>query len=149
MYNPFNELNQTVLRGFLNLNQWNNFCYFIDQALNYESILTFTGGFFVSKLYVGNVSWTSTEDELKAHFEKCGPVNSAKIIMDRQTGRSRGFAFVEMENGEAAIAELDGKDFGGRPLKISVAKERSQEEPRGTGGFRGPKRNSQRDFQYR
>lgn len=77
-------------------------------------------------LYVGNLPWTATEDEVKQHFASCGTVNSVKIIMDRETGRSRGFCFVEMDNAEAAITSLNGQEFKGRPLRINEAREKPQ-----------------------
>ena len=76
------------------------------------------------KLYVGNIPFSSTEEEMKAHFGAFGEVHSVKIITDRATGRSRGFCFVEMENADAAMAELNGKEFDGRKLMINEARER-------------------------
>ena len=81
-------------------------------------------------LYVGNLSWSTTEDEVRAAFEAFGEVTSVKLIEDRETGRPRGFGFVEMDNGsDEAIAALDGKDLGGRNIKVNVAKPR-EERPR-------------------
>jgi RNA recognition motif-containing protein len=88
------------------------------------------------KLYVGNLSFTATEDELRDYFSQAGTPDSVAIIKDRMTGKSRGFGFVEMSNdGEAtqAIEKLDGKDFKGRPLKINEARGRDD----GGGGGRG------------
>jgi len=88
------------------------------------------------KLYIGNLSYDLTNDELNAAFAACGQVISAKIITDRDTGRSKGFAFVEMADEEGArnaTAQLDGKDLKGRPLRVSEAKPQA---PR-TGGFGG------------
>jgi RNA recognition motif-containing protein len=88
-----------------------------------------------TRLYVGNLSFSATEDELREHFTQAGIPGSVAIVKDRATGRSRGFAFVEMgSDGEArkAIEELDGKDFKGRPLKIDEA--RSRPGMRGGGG---------------
>jgi cold-inducible RNA-binding protein len=87
------------------------------------------------KLYVGNLPFSSTEDDIRSAFEQHGTVASVNVIMDRETGRPRGFAFVEMEdqNGaEAAIRALDGRDFGGRTIKVSEAQDR-----RGGGGGGG------------
>lgn len=82
-------------------------------------------------IYVGNLPWSSTEDEVRAAFEAYGEVTSVKLIQDRETGRPRGFGFVEMEDAGAAdaIAALDGSDFGGRALKVNEAKPRP-ERPR-------------------
>jgi RNA recognition motif-containing protein len=91
------------------------------------------------KLYVGNLSYNLTSDELQTAFAQCGGVVSAKIIMDQATGRSKGFAFIEMESEEGAqkaIAELDGKEVGGRALRVSEAKPQT-DRPRGGGGFGG------------
>jgi RNA recognition motif-containing protein len=80
-------------------------------------------------IYVGNLSYDMTEDELRAAFAAYGDVSLVKILMDRETGRSRGFAFVEMPNqseGETAIAELNGKDLGGRALRVNEARPREQ-----------------------
>jgi RNA recognition motif-containing protein len=86
----------------------------------------------VSKnVYVGNLSFSSTEVDLKDAFERHGAVESVNVIMDRETGRARGFAFVEMEEASAAddaIRALDGTDLGGRTIKVNEAK------PRGGGG---------------
>lgn len=80
-------------------------------------------------IYVGNLSYSMSEDELRQAFSAHGEVSSVKILMDRETGRSRGFGFVEMPNhgeAEAAIAQLNGKDVGGRPLRINEARPREQ-----------------------
>ena len=79
-------------------------------------------------VYVGNLSYDLSEDDLKQAFEEFGEVTSAKIISDRYSGRSKGFGFVEMtdsNSGTAAIEALDGNDFGGRDLRVNEAKERS------------------------
>ncbi|WP_319468334.1 RNA-binding protein [uncultured Pseudodesulfovibrio sp.] len=82
-------------------------------------------------IYVGNLPWSATEDEVRAAFEAFGEVTSVKLIEDRETGRPRGFGFVEMDDAGAveAIDNLDGKDFGGRNLKVNEAKPRV-ERPR-------------------
>ena len=80
-------------------------------------------------IYVGNLSYSMSEDELRNAFSAYGDVSSVKILMDRETGRSRGFGFVEMPNqseAEAAIAQLNGKDVGGRPLRINEARPRER-----------------------
>ena len=88
------------------------------------------------KLYVGNLSFTSSEEEIKTMFSQFGEVTSVTIIKDRDTGRSRGFGFVEMENADAAIAQLNGKEFGGRALTVNEARER-EDRKRGGGGRGG------------
>lgn len=85
----------------------------------------------MGKLYVGNLPFSSTDEDLKAHFEQVGEVSSAKVITDRQTGRSRGFGFVEMEDSDNAIERLNGGDMGGRELSVSVARESEKRAPRG------------------
>ena len=92
----------------------------------------------MKKLYVGNLPFEMTEDELGNEFSKFGTVTEVKIITDRDTGRSRGFAFVSMENdsdADSAIASLNNQDLGGRKAMVNEARER---EPRsGGGGGRG------------
>ncbi len=76
------------------------------------------------KLYVGNLAFSTTEDELRAIFEQHGSVGSVNVITDRETGRPRGFAFVEMDDAsaaDAAMRALDGSEVGGRSLKVSEA----------------------------
>ena len=93
-----------------------------------------------NKLYVGNMSFNSTEDDIRDAFAAHGTVTSVNIVMDRETGRPRGFAFVEMgsdQEAQAAMQALDGQDLGGRNLKVNVAKPR---EPRGGGGGGGGRR---------
>jgi len=90
-----------------------------------------------TKLYVGNLSYEASEAGLTEDFGKAGPVKSVKIIMDQMTGRSRGFAFVEMDSPEAtqeAIQMFDGKELYGRALKVNLAKERSERPERSAGG---------------
>lgn len=85
------------------------------------------------KLYVGNLPHASTEQELTDIFAAFGTVVSAKIILDRDTGRSRGFGFVEMgskEEGEKAIEELNGKEIGGRAVVVNEARKREKRETR-------------------
>ncbi len=83
-------------------------------------------------IYVGNLSFNTTSQDLEDLFGQYGSVESAAIINDRETGRSRGFGFVEMENaaGAKAIEELDGKDLAGRNLKINEARPRESRGPR-------------------
>jgi RNA recognition motif-containing protein len=80
-------------------------------------------------IYVGNLSYGMSEDELRDAFGAFGQVSTVKILMDRETGRSRGFGFVEMPNkseAETAITQLNGKDVGGRALRINEARPREQ-----------------------
>jgi len=86
------------------------------------------------RIYVGNIAFSATEDELREAFAQHGTVTGVDVITDRETGRPRGFAFVEMEDpaaADAAIAALDGTDLGGRNLRVNEAQER-----RGGGGRR-------------
>lgn len=78
-----------------------------------------------NKIYVGNLSYSSSEDDLNQEFSQYGNVRDVKIIMDRETGRSKGFGFITFEEDQAAQAALahDGKDVGGRTVKVSIAKE--------------------------
>ncbi len=82
----------------------------------------------VHKIYVGNISYQTTEEDLKEHFEQAGEVLNVKIITDRDTGRNRGFGFIEMteEGVNQAIEELNDKAFQGRNLKVSVAKDNNR-----------------------
>jgi len=93
------------------------------------------------KLYVGNLSFNTDNSSLEQLFSGIGTVESASVVEDRETGRSRGFGFVEMaskEDGERAIAELDGKEYEGRQLKVNEAKPR--EDRGGGGGYGGGNR---------
>jgi RNA recognition motif-containing protein len=92
------------------------------------------------KLYVGNLSFNTTNQDLNDLFGTVGTVNSANIIEDRETGRSRGFGFVEMasqEDGEKAISEMNGKEVDGRTLKVNEAKPRENGGGGGGGYNRG------------
>lgn len=96
-----------------------------------------------SKLYVGGIPYRTTEDELRAAFEEAGAVASASIIMDRMTGRSRGFGFVEMADeagAQAAIDRWDGKEFDGRMLSVSNARPQGDRPAGDRGGFGGGNR---------
>jgi RNA recognition motif-containing protein len=80
-------------------------------------------------IYVGNLSYGMSENELRDAFSEYGEVSSVKILMDRETGRSRGFAFVEMPNqkeAEAAVAQLNGRDLDGRALRVNEARPRDK-----------------------
>ncbi|MCB0365761.1 MAG: RNA-binding protein [Bdellovibrionaceae bacterium] len=91
------------------------------------------------RLFVGNLPFGISEEELTTHFNGAGTVKSTRIIKDRETGRSKGFGFVEMDNQEeatSAIEQLDGSQLGGRPIRVSIAQEKE-----GGGGGRRPRRN--------
>lgn len=94
-----------------------------------------------TKLYVGNLSFKTTSDDLREHFSQAGTVESASVIEDRETGRSRGFGFVEMataEDAQAAIEQFNGKDLNGRNLTVNEARPKTD---RGYGGGGGRDRN--------
>jgi len=90
-----------------------------------------------TKLFVGNLSYSTTTADLETHFRAIGETTSVQVITDRESGRSRGFGFVEMasnEDAQRAIRELDGKELQGRAINVSEARERA---PREGGGGRG------------
>ena len=89
------------------------------------------------KLYVGNLPYSTTDQSLTDAFSECGTVESAKVIMDRESGRSKGFAFVEMasdSDAEAAISKLNGTEQSGRAINVSEAKPMAPRDSRGGGG---------------
>jgi RNA recognition motif-containing protein len=89
------------------------------------------------KLFVGGLSWNTTDEGLRGAFERFGGVAEAKVITDRETGRSRGFGFVTFDNaeaGQAAMSQMDGSQLDGRTIKVNEAQERA---PRPGGGFGG------------
>ncbi len=93
-----------------------------------------------TNIYVGNLPWSTTNDELAAMFAQFGVVGRAQIVTDRETGRSRGFGFVEMPNdaeAQAAIQGLNEQPMNGRPLTVNVAQPRQERGPRGGGGGYG------------
>ena len=99
--------------------------------------------FMSRKIYVGNLPWSTTSADLEAMFAEHGPVSSAEVISDRETGRSRGFGFVEMESEEgmqAAVNALNGHEMNGRPLTVNEARERTPRS--GGGGWRWRRRRS-------
>lgn len=95
------------------------------------------------KLYVGNLPYSATEQALTDKFSAHGTVDSAKLITDRDTGQSKGFAFVEMSRdseANAAIAALNGADYDGRPMKVNEAKPQNKRPGGNRGGFGGGQR---------
>ena len=95
------------------------------------------------KLYVGNLPYSATEQALTDKFAAHGTVESAKLITDRDTGQSKGFAFVEMSSdseANSAIAALNGADYDGRPMKVNEAKPQNKKPGGGRGGFGGGQR---------
>ena len=86
----------------------------------------------MKKIYVGNLPWSATEDSVREFFSGIGEVHSVAVITDRETGRSRGFGFIEMDDADAAkaVSELDGKDMDGRPLRVNEAQERQRRPQR-------------------
>ncbi|NIC43375.1 RNA-binding protein [Aquabacterium sp. A08] len=102
-----------------------------------------------NKLYVGNLSYSVRDDDLQQQFSSFGRVQSAKVMMERDTGRSKGFGFVEMSSGEeaeAAIRGLHGQNMGGRDLTVNIARPMEARPPRtggyGGGGYGDSRRNS-------
>lgn len=90
-----------------------------------------------NRLFVGNLSYQTADSDLQNHFAQAGPVNSASVMMDKFTGKSRGFAFVEMATGADAAKAVEmfhGKDFQGRALTVNVARPREDRPPR-SGGY--------------
>ncbi len=103
------------------------------------------------RIFVGNLSWKASEDQLKELFEAFGVVTSARIITDQFTGKSKGFGFVEMEDAEAvkkAVAELDNKPFMERKVRVSLAHERTERKPGERGGDRGGDRGGRKSGGY-
>jgi len=92
----------------------------------------------MTTIYVGNLPFNATEQDVRALFERHGTVESVKLIMDRETGKPRGFGFVDMVQADAqtAIQALNGEQLGGRPLRINEAQERPQRPRQGGGPFR-------------
>lgn len=87
-------------------------------------------------LFIGSLAYATTDDTLKAHFEQIGPVSSARVITDRDSGRSKGFGFVEFENeddNQKAVDQLNGKELDGREINVSLARPK-EDRPQGNGG---------------
>ncbi len=100
------------------------------------------------KLFVGNLPFNTTSEELQEFFAQAGSVSSANVITDKMTGRSRGFGFVEFENdaeADKAVEMLNNKDFGGRNIVVNVARPMG-ERPQRRGGFGGGRGGDRRDF---
>jgi len=106
----------------------------------------------MKRLYVGNLPYTTTKEDLMSHFGQHGKVTDVKVITDRETGRSKGFAFVEFEHeddAEAALTE-DGQDLGGRPLRVNEAEQKERRSGgNGNGGNRSEKPSGGREGQQR
>jgi RNA recognition motif-containing protein len=104
------------------------------------------------RLYVGNLSFHTTDSTIQQYFSQAGAVESVTLLVDKFTGRSRGIAFVEMAtetDAQAAISQYDGKEFEGRPLKVNEARPREERAPSGFGGGggdRGERRGGRRDY---
>lgn len=94
----------------------------------------------MKKLFVGSLAWATTDDSLKAHFESCGTVASAKVVTDRETNRSRGFGFVEFEDdaeADKAIEKLNNSELDGRTITVGEARPREDKPRRDFGGDGG------------
>lgn len=88
-------------------------------------------------LFIGSLAYATTDDGMKAFFQQIGPVVSARVITDRETGRSKGFGFVEFENDEdnqKAVDQLNGKELDGRPITVGLARPREERPKRDFGG---------------
>lgn len=98
------------------------------------------GDIMENKLYVGNLPYSFTDNDMQRTFGAYGSVDSAKVIMDRDSGRSKGFGFVEMATAaeaQAAVAGLHGQDLGGRDMVVNIAKPMEARPPRSGGGYGG------------
>lgn len=104
-----------------------------------ETVVSFHFSTMENKLYVRNLAYQVTNDDLAQFFAQAGTVSSASVVMDRMSGRSRGFGFVEMataEEAQSAIDNLDGKDLMGRPVQVMIARPKTDDDR----GARGPRR---------
>lgn len=104
-----------------------------------------------ANLFIGSLAYATTDDTLKAHFEQVGPVASARVITDRDSGRSKGFGFVEYEdeaNNQKAIDQLNGQDLDGRAINVTVARPK-EDRPRGDFGGNDRGGNSGGSFRQR
>ncbi len=101
-----------------------------------------------SRLFVGNLSYQTMENDLQEYFSQAGAVNAVNLMLDKFTGKSRGFAFVEFANSadaEKAVTMVHGKEFQGRALTVNVARPREERPPRMGGGYRDRDRGEQRE----
>ena len=100
----------------------------------------------IMRLFVGNLPWSIGDDELRDLFSEFGEVTDSKVINDRETGRSRGFGFIEMDDdgGDAAIKSLDGSEQDGRDIRVNVAEERKPRDNNRGGGGGGDRRDNNR-----
>lgn len=116
-----------MVTNYINL-KFNRFRQFLFGTTNKP------GGNMGTKIYVGNISWSTTDQQLAEDFSSFGTITEAKVVMDRETNRSKGFGFVTFESDEAAekaITTMDGQSVGGRNIRVSVAQDRPR-QPRGT-----------------
>ena len=81
----------------------------------------------INTIYVGNLPWSAKEEEIRELFQEFGEISAINIVTDRKTGRPRGYCFVDMENGEQAVEVLNDKEFGGRNLRVNLARERKED----------------------
>ena len=104
-----------------------------------------------SRLFVGNLSYQTGENDLQDYFAQAGAVKSVNLMLDKMTGKSRGFAFVEYatsEEAQKAIEQFHNKDFQGRPITVNVARPREERPQRWSGGDRGERRGGERQERY-
>jgi cold-inducible RNA-binding protein len=134
-------------RGFLGVFSWSLYRpgaeVRTDRRRSLSQASEWKGPLMAKNIYVGNLAWEATHDDLLSLFQEHGKVKRAQVISDRETGRSRGFGFVEMfddEEAERAIQALNGAEYNGRPLKVNEALPRENRSGPGTsngGGNRG------------
>jgi RNA recognition motif-containing protein len=102
---------------------------------------------YMTNIFVGNLSYSTTQDDLVATFSQFGNVERVNVVTDRDSGQPRGFAFVEMTDANAAqnaISQLNGAELNGRAMNVNEARPKSEGRPAGRGGFNGPRRSSGR-----
>jgi hypothetical protein len=109
--------------------------WFCPPSLLFFNFHFFLGDFFVGKIYVGNIPWRASNEDLIEAFSPVGEIRTVRIAVDQETGRSKGFAFIEMENHEEAISKLNGCDIGGRNIVVrSYIEKESTRTPNGNYG---------------